>query len=120
MQADEWDDWRGFMVQPGAPGAGVVVLYLGQTLPHCFRSILGGSVYVYGGYLFGGVSVDESVDLVGLGIPFLVYGLCLPLAEAHHKVNGVLFGMMFIAVALSFSIIQVWQIRRMERQHESN
>jgi len=58
--------------------------------------------------------------LLGWAIPLLAYGLSLPFAESHHKVNGVLLGMMFIAVALSFSIIQVWQIRRMERQHESN
>jgi hypothetical protein len=66
-------------------------------------------------------SVSTKVwTLLGWAIPFLVYGLCLPLAEAHHKVNGVLFGMMFIAVALSLSIIQVCQIRQMERQHEPN
>jgi hypothetical protein len=58
--------------------------------------------------------------LLGYAIPFLAYGLCLPLAEGHHKVNGVLFGMMFIALALSFSIIQVWQIRQIERQNESH
>jgi hypothetical protein len=66
-------------------------------------------------------SVSTKVwTLLGWAIPFLAYGLCLPLAEHDHKVNGVLFGMMFIAVALSFSFIQVWQIRQMERQHESN
>jgi hypothetical protein len=54
--------------------------------------------------------------LLGWAIPFLAYGLCLSLTESHHKVNEVLFGMMFIAVALSSSIIQVWQIRRMEHQ----
>src|SRR5579871_6053016 len=69
MQADERAVWRGFVVQPGAPGAGGDVFYLGQTLPHWFRSILGGSVYLYGGYLFGGISLDKSVDLVGLGNP---------------------------------------------------
>jgi hypothetical protein len=58
--------------------------------------------------------------LLGWAIPFLAYALCLPLAEGHHKVNGVLFGMMFIAVALSFSVIQVLQIRQLERQHESH
>ena len=62
----------------------------------------------------------KAWTLLGWAIPFLVYGLCLPLAGDHHKVKEVLFGMMFIAVALSFSIIQVWQIWRMERQHESN
>ena len=58
--------------------------------------------------------------LLGWAIPFLGYGLCLPLAEHDRKVSGVLFGLMFIAVALSFSFIQAWQIRQMERQHESN
>ena len=55
--------------------------------------------------------------LLGWGIPFLGYGLCLPLVQAHGKVNGVLFGLMFIAVALSFSLIAVLQIRIIERQH---
>jgi hypothetical protein len=37
-------------------------------------------------------SVSTKVwSLLGWAIPFLVYGLCLPLAEAHHKVNGVLY-----------------------------
>jgi hypothetical protein len=58
--------------------------------------------------------------LLGYAIPFLTYGLCLPLAEGHHKVNGVLFGMMFIAVALSFSVIQVCHIWIIERQNESH
>jgi hypothetical protein len=58
--------------------------------------------------------------LLGYAIPFMAYGLCLPLAEGHHKVNGALFGMMFIAVALSFSVIQVWQIRQIQSAHESH
>ena len=58
--------------------------------------------------------------LLGWAIPFLAYGLCLPLAEGHGKVSGVLFGMMFVAVALSFSIIQVWQIRQLEGQHAAH
>ncbi len=62
----------------------------------------------------------KAWTLLGYALPFLAYGLCLPLAEGHHKVNGVLFGMMFIGVALSFSIIQVCQIRQIERQNESH
>jgi len=61
----------------------------------------------------------KAWTLLGYAIPFLAYGLCLPLAEGYHKMNGVLFGMMFIGVALSFSIIQVCQIRQIERQNES-
>ena len=58
--------------------------------------------------------------LLGYALPFLTYGLCLPLAEGHPRINGVLFGLMFIGVALSFSLIQVWQIRQVERQNESH
>jgi len=58
--------------------------------------------------------------LLGWAIPFLGYGLCLSLVQAHGKVNGVLFGMMFIAVALSFSFIAVVQIRILEHQHDTD
>ena len=58
--------------------------------------------------------------LLGWAIPFLGYGFCLPLAGGHGKVNGVLLGMMFIAVALSFSVIAVLQIRIMERQNDAD
>lgn len=78
-------------------------------------------LFIFTGATCLAASVSTKVwTLLGWAIPFLVYGLCLPLAEAHHKVNGVLFGMMFIAVALSFSIIQAWQIRQAERPHEPN
>jgi hypothetical protein len=58
--------------------------------------------------------------LLGWAIPFLAYGLFQTLSRAAGKVNGVPLGIMFIAVALSFSAIQVWQIRRIEREHESH
>ncbi len=58
--------------------------------------------------------------LLGYALPFLAYGLCLPLANGNHTAKGVLLGVMFIVVALSFSIIQVWQIRNIERQNESH
>jgi len=58
--------------------------------------------------------------LLGYAIPFMSYGLCLPLAKEHQGVNGILLGMMFMAVALSFSVIQVWEIRKIEQQHESH
>ncbi|HEX4646081.1 MAG TPA: hypothetical protein VH598_10765, partial [Verrucomicrobiae bacterium] len=54
--------------------------------------------------------------LLGWAIPFLGYGVCVPLVGGHGKVNGVLFGTMFIAVALLFSFITVLQIRMLERQ----
>jgi len=58
--------------------------------------------------------------LLGWAIPFLGYGLCLPLVQSHGKVNGVLLGLMFIAVALSFSFISVLQIRLLERQNDAH
>jgi hypothetical protein len=53
--------------------------------------------------------------LLGWAIPFLAYGLCFPVTVGAGKV--VLFGAMFIAVALSFSLIQVLQIRKLENEH---
>ena len=58
----------------------------------------------------------KAWTLLGWAIPFLAYGLCAPLAGMHSRVGGVLFGLMFIAVALSFSFISVLQIRMLERQ----
>ena len=52
--------------------------------------------------------------LLGWAIPFLAYGLFQTVLASGGKVNGIPLGMMFIAVALSFSVIQVWQIRRIE------
>jgi len=62
----------------------------------------------------------KAWTLLGWALPFIAYGLCSPLAEAHPKAKAFLLGMMFIAVALSFSIIQVWQIRQLERQDEAH
>ncbi len=58
--------------------------------------------------------------LLGWAIPFLGYGICLPLIGGHGKVNGLLLGSMFIAVALSFTFISSLQIRMLERQNESH
>jgi hypothetical protein len=53
--------------------------------------------------------------LLGYAIPFIGYGLCLPLAAEQPNVKGLLFGLMFVGIALSFSLIQVWEIRKVER-----
>jgi hypothetical protein len=58
--------------------------------------------------------------LLGWAVPFLAYGLSLPLVEGPGPAKGVLFGLMFIAVALSFSTIQFWQIRRLEGWHDAD
>jgi hypothetical protein len=69
--------------------------------------------------LVGALSA-RAWPLLGWAIPFLGYSLCLPLVRGHGKVSGVLLGLMFIAVALSFSVIAVVQIRLLERQHDAD
>jgi hypothetical protein len=56
--------------------------------------------------------------LLAWAVPFLGHALCLLLVPGHGKVNGVLLGLMFIAVALSFSFISTLQIRRLERLND--
>jgi hypothetical protein len=58
--------------------------------------------------------------LLGWAIPFLGYGLSLLLVHGNGKVNGVLLGLMFVAIALSFSFIAVLQIRILERQNAAD
>jgi hypothetical protein len=58
--------------------------------------------------------------MLGWAIPFLGYGICLLLVHGNGKVNGVLLGMMFVAIALSFSFISVLQIRILERQNAAD
>jgi hypothetical protein len=79
-----------------------------------FEPFWSGLFMLMGSTCLVGALVGRAWILLGYAIPFLAYSLCLPLAEGHHKVNGTLFGMMFIAIALSFSLIQVWQIRQIE------
>jgi len=52
--------------------------------------------------------------LLGYAIPFMGYGLCLPLVADAPVLKGILFGIMFIAIAFSFAVIQVWEIRKVE------
>jgi len=74
--------------------------------------------------------VARPSSLLNIGLPDLLEGReeparagaleADPLVEGHGRVNGVMFGMMFIAVALSFSFIAVLQIRTMERQNDAD
>jgi hypothetical protein len=64
--------------------------------------------------------VARAWILLGWAVPFLAYGLCLPMTGGAVKLNGVLFGMMFILVALMFSLIQMLQIRKAEREHAAH
>jgi|SRR3954471_5376641 hypothetical protein len=55
--------------------------------------------------------------LLGWALPFLAYGLFETLLPGAAGISGIPLGIMFIAVALSFSIIHVFQIRALEIQH---
>ena len=59
-------------------------------------------------------------QLLGWAVPFLAYGICVPLVGLHSRLNGVLLGLMFVGVALSFSIISILQIRIWERHHDAH
>lgn len=55
--------------------------------------------------------------LLGWAIPFIAYGLFETLLPGSSGVSRMALGMMFIAVGLSFSVIQVCQIWRIEQNH---
>ena len=85
---------------------------------------IGGQPFMAGLWLLSGslaflaaVSTKAWVFL-GWAIPLGAFGLCQPLI--HNRNNGVWLGMMFIAIALFCSLIQAWQVRGMEKQHDSN
>jgi len=101
---------------------GQVLLYFLWAKQHhiAFEPFWAGLFLFTGATCLVAAALTKVWTLLGWAIPFVVYGLCVPLVQLHSKMNGVLLGMMFIAVALSFSIIQVWQIRQLEHQHESN
>src|ERR1035441_2104900 len=77
------------------------------------------------GFLFSGGAtylmlavISRIWLLLGWAIPLLAYGLFATLLPGK-EIWGIPLGIMFITVALSCSIIQVWQIRKIESQHES-
>jgi drug/metabolite transporter superfamily protein YnfA len=64
--------------------------------------------------------ISRLWSLLGWAIPLLAYGLYATWLPGHGKISGIPLGMMFIAIALSGSFLQAWQIRQLERQHESH
>jgi hypothetical protein len=92
----------------------------GKQYRIAFEPFWAGLFILMGSSCLAAAVAARAWALLGWAIPFLSYGFCLPLVQGHGKVNGVLFGMMFIAVALSFSIIAVLQIRILERQHDAD
>lgn len=58
--------------------------------------------------------------LLGVAMPILAYGLFAAWFSGQGKISGIPLGIMFIGIGLSCAIIQVWQIRKIEREHESD
>jgi hypothetical protein len=99
-----------------------VFLYFvwGRSYHVAFEPFWAGLFILMGSTCFAAALAAKAWMLLGYALPFLSYALCLPLASGNHQAKGVLLGMLFIAVALSFSIIQVLQIRNVERQNVSH
>ena len=55
---------------------------------------------------------------LGVAIPILAYGLFEALLSDKGKIGGIPLGIMSIGIGMSCFIIQVWQIRQIERQNE--
>lgn len=87
-----------FRIRPEAFGPGIC--------------ILAGSTYLV-------VAVVTRLWLLaGVAIPLLGYGLLGTLLPGMVKAGGIPLGIMCIGMGLSCYLIQVWQIRKVERQHE--
>ena len=58
--------------------------------------------------------------MLGVAIPMLSYGLFEALKSGPGQIGGFPLGAMFIGIGLACAGIQYWQIRRLERAHESH
>jgi hypothetical protein len=85
-----------------------------------FSALWTGFFMLTGSTCLAGALIARAWILLGYALPFLAYGLCLPLADGSPTTGKVLFGIMFIAVALSFSFIQAMQIRHAQSLNESH
>jgi hypothetical protein len=98
--------------------AAQILLYFVWGKQHhiAFEPFWTGLFVLFGSTCLVGAFLSRGWVLLGYAIPFISYGLCLPLAGENREVKSVLFGLMFIAIALSFSLIQVLEIRNVEQQ----
>jgi hypothetical protein len=76
--------------------------------------ILAGSTYLVV------AAVSRLWLLLGVAVPILGYGLFAILLPGNGKADGIPLGITCIGIGLSCYLIQVWQIRKVERQHESH
>jgi len=85
-----------------------------------FEPLWAGMFLLMGSTCLTAAVAAKAWTLLGWAIPFLGYALCLPLTQGRGKLDGVLLGTMFIAVALSFSFIAAMQIRTLERRNDAD
>jgi hypothetical protein len=94
--------------------------YWGIQYDVAFEPFWAGLFIVTGSTCLAVALSAKAWTLLGWAIPFLAYGLGIPFTGGTGKLNGVLFGMMFILVALSFSLIQVLEIRKFESENATH
>jgi hypothetical protein len=92
----------------------------GKQYHIAFEPFWSGLYILMGSSCLAAAVAGRAWSLLGWAIPFLCYGFCVPFLGGHDKVDGVLLGLMFVAVALSFSVIAVLQIRFMERKNATD
>ena len=89
-----------------------------------FEAFWGGLFLVMGSTLLIGALVARAWGALGFAMPFIAYGLCVILVPhavvPHSKVNGVLFGSMFIAIGLCFTFLEAARIRQVKSDHEAH
>lgn len=111
-------DRQGFVFSLASLIQVVVYGFWGWQHHLAFEAFWAGLFIVMGSTYLIVALAARAWTLMGWAIPFLAYGLCLPMVGGGGKV--VLFGMMFIAVALSFSLIQMLQIRKLESERAAH
>jgi hypothetical protein len=97
-----------------------VYFFLGKQYHINFEAFWSGLFIITGSTYLVVALAARAWTLLGWALPLLAYGLCVPMTGGAGKLNGLLFGMMFILVALSFSLIQVLQIRKFESEHAAH
>ena len=100
----------------GALGLELVLYFLwGKEYGIGFRAFWAGLFLLMGSSCLIGAVAAKVWPLLGWALPFLGYALCLPLVQGNQELGMLLLGAMFLAVALSFSLIAVVQIRMLQR-----
>jgi hypothetical protein len=97
-----------------------VYFWWGKQYAIGFQPLWSGLFMLMGALCLVGAVAAKAWPLLGWALPFLAYSVCVPLVEGHPQLGGVLLGLMFIAVALSFSFVSVMQIRLLERRHAAH